>query len=139
MNGTVVNLNFPPEALRRSERASKFFVDCHVKEFFKQPVPPDWELPEWINEGDELSFEGRIEFGEIFCSVPINSAQPLELAGQLARRELAVEQFGQCTLTDADHSAANINPKTASAKLATWWCSKCRPAEACGKRGETRI
>ena len=103
---------FSLEALRRSERASKFRMDCHLKEFFKQPVPPDWELPEWINEvDDELSFEGRIEFGEIFCSVPINSAQPLEWARQLARRELAVEQFGPCTLTDADHSAGKYKPK----------------------------
>jgi hypothetical protein len=102
---------FSLEALRRSERASKFLMDIHMKEFFKQPLPPDWELPEWINEGDQLSFEGRVEFGEIFCSVPINSAQPVEWARQLARRELAVEQFGQCTLTDADHSAGKYRPK----------------------------
>jgi hypothetical protein len=37
---------FSLEALRRSERASKFLLDYHVKEFFKQPLPPDWELPE---------------------------------------------------------------------------------------------
>jgi len=91
---------FSLEALRRSERASKFLVDYHVKEFFKQPVPPDWEMPEWINEGDQLSFEGRIEFGEILCSVAINSTQPVELAIKLARRELAVEQFGSCSVND---------------------------------------
>jgi hypothetical protein len=102
---------FSLEALRRSERASKFLMDLHLKEFFKQPLPPDWEMPEWINEGDQLSFEGRVEFGEIFCSVPINSAQPLELARQLARRELAVEQFGPCTLHDAEHSAGKYRPK----------------------------
>jgi hypothetical protein len=68
-------------------------------------------MPEWINEvDDELSFEGRVEFREIFCSVPINSAQPLEWAGQLARRELAVEQFGPCTLTDAGHPAGKYKP-----------------------------
>ena len=88
------------EALARSERASKFLVDYHVKEFFKQPVPPDWELPEWINEGDELSFEGRVEFREILCGVPINCAQPLEWAKKLARRELAVEQFGAGSVHD---------------------------------------
>jgi hypothetical protein len=102
---------FSLEALRRSERASKFLMDYHMKEFFKQPLPPDWELPEWINEGDQLSFEGRVEFGEIFCSVPINSAQPVEWARQLARRELAVEQFGPCTLHDANHSAGKYKPK----------------------------
>jgi hypothetical protein len=103
---------FTLEALIRSERASKFRMDCHLKEFFKQPLPPDWELPEWIDEvDDELSFEGRIEFGEIFCSVPINSAQPVEWARQLARRELAVEQFGTCTLSDAEHSDGKNKPK----------------------------
>ena len=103
---------FSLEARCRSERASKFMVDYSVKEFFKQPVPPDWELPEWVNEvDDELSFEGRVEFREIFCSAPINGAQPVEWARQLARRELAVEQFGICTLHDADHVAGNYQPK----------------------------
>jgi hypothetical protein len=102
---------FSLEALKPSERASKFKVDCAVKEFFKQPVPPDWDLPEWINEGDQLSFEGRVEFKEIFCSAPINGARPLEWARQLSRRELAVEQFGLCTLTDADHSAGKYKPQ----------------------------
>ncbi len=102
---------FSLEAIKPSERASKFKVDLHVKEFFGQPLPPDWELPEWINEGDRLSFEGRVEFREIFCSAPINGAQPLEWAKQLARRELAVEQFGLCTLTDADHPAGKYKPK----------------------------
>ena len=68
-------------------------------------------MPEWINEGDQLSFEGRVEFREIFCSVPINSAQPVGWARQLARRELAVEQFGPCTLHDADHSTGKYKPK----------------------------
>jgi hypothetical protein len=53
--------DFTLEELIRSERATKFMIDCSVKEFFKQPVPPDWELPEWIGEvDDELSFEGRV-------------------------------------------------------------------------------
>ena len=96
--------DFSLEALILSERAAKFRMDCSLKQFFQQPLPPDWEMPEWIDEvDDELSFAGRIEFREIFCSAPINSAQPVEWAGQLARRELAVEQFGRCTLHDADH------------------------------------
>ena len=103
--------DFTLEALARSERASKFKMDCAMKEFFKQPVPPDWELPEWINEGDQLSFEGRVEFREIFCSAPINGARPLEWAKQLSRRELAVEQFGLGTLNDADHSAGKYKPQ----------------------------
>jgi hypothetical protein len=94
---------FSLEALIPSERASKFMMDCHLKEFFQQPLPPDWEMPEWIDEvDDELSFEGRVEFREILCSVPINSAQPLEWATQLARRELAVEKFGPCSVHEAD-------------------------------------
>jgi hypothetical protein len=101
---------FSLEALKRSERAAKYHVDKAVKEFFGQPLPPDWEEPEWANEGDELSFAGRVEFNEILCSVPINSAQPVEWAKQLARRELAVEQFGSCTLADADHPASNYKP-----------------------------
>jgi hypothetical protein len=48
--------DFTLEALKRSERASKYKVDNAVKEFFQQPLPPDWELPEWVNEGDQLSF-----------------------------------------------------------------------------------
>ena len=58
-----------------------------------------------------MSFEGRVELREIFSNVPINSAQPLEWARQLARRELAVEQFGSCTLHDADHAAGKYKPK----------------------------
>ncbi len=102
--------DFNLEGLARSERASKFKVDLAMKEFFQQPLPQDWELPEWIDEGDEMSLAGRVEFREIFCSVPINSAQPIEWARQLARRELAVEQFGPGTLADPDHAAANYQP-----------------------------
>jgi hypothetical protein len=101
---------FSLEALKRSERANKFKVDNAVKEFFQQPETPDWEVPEWVNEGDTLSFEGRVEFREIFCSVPINSAKPLEWARQLATRELAVERFGTVTLSDADHPDGKYKP-----------------------------
>lgn len=95
--------DFTLEACILSERASKFRMDCHLKEFFQQPLPPDWEQPEWINEvDDELSFEGRVEFREIFCSVPINGAQPVESARQLCKRELAVEQFGPCSVHEKD-------------------------------------
>jgi hypothetical protein len=60
-------------------------------------------MPEWIDEvDDELNFEGRVEFREIFCSVPINAAKPLEWATRLARRELAVEQFGPCSVHEKD-------------------------------------
>lgn len=91
--------DFTLGAVCPSERASKFRMDLHMKEFFKQPVPPDWEQPEWINEvDDEMSFEGRVEFREIVCSVPINSAQPLDWARQVARRELALEQCGTCSV-----------------------------------------
>jgi len=100
--------DFTLEAIVRSERASKFRVDYSVKQFFKQPVPPDWELPEWINEvDDQLSFEGRVEFREIFCSAPINGAQPVEWARQLARRELAVEELGTCTFSDINTPGYN--------------------------------
>jgi hypothetical protein len=103
--------DFTLEASILSERASKFRMDCHMKEFFCQPVPPDWEQPEWANEvDDELSFAGSVECREIFCSVPINCAQPVEWARQLTRRELAVEQLGPGTLTDADHSDGNYKP-----------------------------
>lgn len=95
-----LEFDFSLEALCPSERASKYLVDRAVKEFFKQPVPPEWELPEWINEGDELSFEGRVELREILCDVPINCAQPVARARQLARRELAMEQFGPCRVHD---------------------------------------
>ena len=86
-----------------SQRASKFRLDYSLKEFFKQPVPPDWELPEWINEvEDEMSFAGRVEFRDILCSAPINAAQPLAWATQMARRELAVEDFGPCSVHQED-------------------------------------
>jgi hypothetical protein len=102
---------FSLEAYKPSERVSKFKGDNAVKQFFNQPVPPDWELPEWINEGDRLSFEGRVELREILCSVPLNSAKPVELARQLARRELALEQFGTCSDTGAGHVPGNRKPE----------------------------
>jgi len=103
--------DFTLEGLARSERASKYRRENAMKEFFGQPLPPEWEVPEWVNEGDTLSFEGRIEFREIFCSVPINSPQPLEWARQLARRELAVEQFGHCRVNGGNYSTGEYNPK----------------------------
>ena len=92
---------FSLEASIPSERVSKFKLDYQLKEFFRQPVPADWELPEWLNEvDDQLSFSGRVEFREILCSAPINAAQPLAWAKQLARRELAVQQFAPCRVHD---------------------------------------
>jgi hypothetical protein len=102
--------DFSLEALARSERAAKFRRENAMKEFFGKPLPPDWEVPEWVNEGDTLSFEGRVEFNEIFCSVPINTGKPLEWARQMARRELAVEECGPLTLIDPDHSTGKHKP-----------------------------
>jgi len=94
---------FSLTATTSSQRASKLRVELSLKEFFKQPIPPDWELPEWINEvEDELTFAGRVEFRDILCSVPINAAQPLAWAKQTARRELAVEAFGECSVHHED-------------------------------------
>jgi hypothetical protein len=42
--------------------------------------------------------------------VPINSAQPVELARQLARRELAVEQLGPGAISDSKNSAGKYKP-----------------------------
>jgi len=103
--------DFSLEGLCRSERASKFLTDQHVKEFFQQPVSQDWELPEWIDEGDQLSFEGRVELKEIVCSVPINCAQPAEWARQFSRRELAVEKFGPCSVSGGGHSTGKYDPQ----------------------------
>jgi len=101
---------FSLEACIPSERASKFRMDCHMKEFFQQPVPPDWEMPEWINEVDDrLGFEGRVEFRQILCSAPINTAKPVEWARQLCKRELAVEEFGTCTFSDIN--TPDYNPQ----------------------------
>jgi hypothetical protein len=106
-----LEFEFSLEASILSERASKFRMDCHMKEFFQQPVPPEWEMPEWANEvDDELSFAGRVEFREILCSAPINGAQPLVWAQKLARRELAVEQCGPGILIDADHADGKYKP-----------------------------
>ena len=49
--------------------------------------------------------------GKSFAACPSTARNPLEWARQLARRELAVEQFGPCTLTDADHPAGKYKPK----------------------------
>jgi len=94
---------FSLTAIIPTERVSKLKMDLSLKEFFKQPVPADWELPEWINEvSDELSFGGRVELREIFCSAPINTARPLDWAKQLARRELAVAEIGAGCVHDQD-------------------------------------
>lgn len=91
--------DFTLDATCLTDRAEKLRTELSVKQFFHQPAPPDWELPEWINEKEqELSLAGSFQLQEILCSVPINSPRPLEWARQLARRELAV---------DAAHPATN--------------------------------
>ena len=95
--------DFSLEAYCPTNRVSKFKVDYAVKQFFHQPVPAEWELPEWIEEGDQLSFGGRVEFKEIICCVPLNNPRPLEWAKQVSQRELAVEQFGPCSVHDKNH------------------------------------
>lgn len=95
--------DFALSATILSERASKLRMELSMKEFFRQPVPADWELPDWANEvADEMSFAGRVRFREIFCSVPINAARPQELAAHLARRELAVEDCGPGQVHEQD-------------------------------------
>ena len=106
-----LEFEFSLDASILSERATKYRMECHMKEFFQQPLPADWERPEWADEvEDELSFGGRVEFQELFCSVPINSAQPIEWARKSALRELAIEQSGAATLADPDHVADNYKP-----------------------------
>jgi hypothetical protein len=106
------------EAYRPTERVSKYRTDVAVKQFFQQPVPADWEWPEWINEGDQLSFESSIEFREILCGAPINGARPLEWAKQMAQRELAVEQFGDCTIQDQNSPGKyDVEANTSSGRL----------------------
>ena len=86
-----------------SQRASRLQMELSLKQFFRQPMPADWELPEWANETEfEMSFSGRVEFREIFCSAPINSPRPVDWATDRARRELALAEFGNCTVHDTD-------------------------------------
>ena len=100
--------DFTLDATCPTDRVEKLRTELSVKQFFHQPTPPDWELPEWIDEVDqELSLAGSFQLQEILCSVPINSPQPLEWARQLARRELAVDAASPGTLIDAAHPAAH--------------------------------
>ena len=94
--------DFSLEGLKLSERAANYQVDNAVKAFFQQPLPPEWEQPEWINEGDRLTFEGRILFREILCSVPLNCPEPVGYARRQAKNELVYQHLGQHKLSKID-------------------------------------
>jgi hypothetical protein len=104
-------LEFAFDAFRSSDRAGKLQTELNVKQFFGEPETPEWELPEWINEGEELTFTGRVRLQQINCSVPINSAKPVEWAQQLARRELSVTEFGAGDVLGGKDSTGQYDPQ----------------------------
>lgn len=113
---------FELEAFRPSERAYAAQRELAVKRIMGEKLPPDWEGRDWLNEGDTLSFSGRIRFSEILCQVPINSRQPINWAKDLARDELLLHEFGFCRVNGGD-----------------WFNGKFKPADGIGNEGRLVI
>jgi hypothetical protein len=101
---------FEMRAYRPSERARAANRELQLKRIKGEILPPDWEGRDWLNEGDSLSFSGRIELAEFLCSVPVNTAQPIEWAKQLTRRELDFHEFGFCRVNGGDMFSGAYKP-----------------------------
>lgn len=101
---------FELRAFRPSERARTANRELLGKQIMGEKLPPDWEGRDWLNEGDNLSFSGRIELAEFLCNVPVNTAQPIEWAKQLTRRELDFHEFGFCRVNGGDHFNGTFKP-----------------------------
>lgn len=101
---------FEMTAFRPSDRASEFRRDYQVNQLLGKPVPPEWELPDWLDEGDTLSFNGKICLQKIFCTVPINCSRPIEWAKQMARKELNMHEFGFCHVNGGDYCNGQFKP-----------------------------
>lgn len=101
---------FEMAAFRSSERARKANRELQVKQILGEKLPPDWEGRDWLDEGDRLSFSGRIRLEEILCQVPINTGQPIEWARQLTRKEVKFDEFGFCHVNGGDHFNGTFKP-----------------------------
>jgi hypothetical protein len=101
---------FEMEASRLSDRAHEANRTLQVKQLLGEKLPPDWEGRDWLDEGDRLTFSGRIRLEEILCNVPINTGQPIEWAKQLTRKELKFEEFGFCNVNGGDHFSGKFKP-----------------------------
>jgi hypothetical protein len=101
---------FELRAFRPSERAHAANRELQVKQVLGEKLPPDWEGRDWLNEGDSLSFGGRIRLEEFLCNVPVNTAQPIEWAKQLTRRELKFHEFGFCRVNGGDFFNGSFKP-----------------------------
>jgi hypothetical protein len=101
---------FELRAYRPSERSRAANRELHLKQIMGEQLPPDWEGRDWLNEGDSLSFSGRVRLAEFLCLVPINTAQPIECAKQMTRRELDFHEFGFCRVNGGDHFNGAFKP-----------------------------
>ena len=101
---------FEMQASRLSERAHAANHELQVKQILGQKLPPDWEGRDWLNEGDSLTFSGRIRLEEFLCNVPVNTAKPIEWAKQLTRRELNFHEFGFCHVNGGDRFKGTFKP-----------------------------
>jgi hypothetical protein len=101
---------FELDAFRPSARASEANHELQAKRILGEKLPPDWEGRDWLDEGDRLTFSGRIRLEEILCHAPINTRQPIEWARQLTRRELKFDEFGFCHVNGGDLFNGTFKP-----------------------------
>ncbi|MCX6900459.1 MAG: hypothetical protein NT105_17400 [Verrucomicrobia bacterium] len=99
------------EAFYPSERARKAGIDLAVKEFFGEVGPEDWAKAELLNEGWRLSYRGRVRFDDVSCTVPINTADPVQWARNMARRDLAMTEFGFCRVNGGEWFTGAFKPE----------------------------
>ena len=101
---------FEMTAWRPTDRARAANNEFRMKQITREKLPPDWEGRDWLEETHTLSFSGRIELNEFLCNVPVNTAQPVEWAKQLARRELQFHEFGFCHVNGGDWIKGTFQP-----------------------------
>lgn len=108
--GEGYTLPLEVESFYPTEKARKAQVDLAVKEFFCEDTPEDWAKAEAAMDGWQFRYTGEVELSKIYCQVPLNTADPVEWARGLARRELKLREFGCAYVNGGDMYNETFKP-----------------------------
>ncbi len=84
------------EAFFPSERAREVCAELWMQELMGQLDFDDEEKARLLEEGWRFRYRGRLSLEQVHCVVPLNTTDPIGSAQRMARRDLAMKQFGFC-------------------------------------------
>ena len=107
-------LSLKVEGFQPSQRAIEARVQLNMYKWLQalgEALPSEEELEARLEEGRWLHYEDTVHFEQISCTVPLNIADPIRWAQNMARRELGVTEFGMCQVNGGDWQTGKFKPE----------------------------